>query len=152
MTEARPPQVADLAELNRLFTAWVRDGLPPRRSTPRPAQAPLARLVRRPARCPCPTPAAAARRRSCGPSRRTVTKTATVSLHGNLYQVDPALVRRTVELVFDPFDLTVLSTVRRKGRRDGDPAPHRPAPGTPRPAPDDGRPATAARAPPASTT
>ena len=38
---------------------------------------------------------------------RTVTKTATVSLHGNHhYEVDPALVGRKVELVFDPFDLT----------------------------------------------
>ena len=38
--------------------------------------------------------------------RRTVTKTATVSLHGNTYEVDPALAGRKVELVFDPFDLT----------------------------------------------
>jgi len=37
---------------------------------------------------------------------RTVTKTATVSLHGNSYEVDAALVGRRVELVFDPFDLT----------------------------------------------
>ena len=37
---------------------------------------------------------------------RRVTKTATVSLHGNSYEVDPALVGRKVELVFDPFDLT----------------------------------------------
>jgi putative transposase len=36
---------------------------------------------------------------------RTVTKTATVSLHGNQYEVDAALVGRKVELVFDPFDL-----------------------------------------------
>jgi putative transposase len=37
---------------------------------------------------------------------RTVTKTATVSLHSNQYEVDAALVGRKVELVFDPFDLT----------------------------------------------
>ena len=37
---------------------------------------------------------------------RTVTKTATVSLHGNSYEVDAALVGRKVELVFDPFDLS----------------------------------------------
>ncbi|AMC51846.1 transposase [Mycobacterium tuberculosis variant bovis BCG] len=35
-----------------------------------------------------------------------MTKTATVSLHGNRYEIDPALVGRKVELVFDPFDLT----------------------------------------------
>ena len=37
---------------------------------------------------------------------RTVTKTATVSLHGNDYEVDAALAGRKVELIFDPFDLT----------------------------------------------
>ena len=37
---------------------------------------------------------------------RTVAKTATVSLFSNSYEVDPALVGRKVELVFDPFDLT----------------------------------------------
>src|SRR5437762_13112574 len=36
---------------------------------------------------------------------RVVTKTATVSLHGNTYQVEPVLVGRKVELVFSPFDL-----------------------------------------------
>ena len=34
---------------------------------------------------------------------RMVTKTATVSLFSNSYEVDPALVRRKVELVFDPL-------------------------------------------------
>jgi len=34
---------------------------------------------------------------------RTVSKTALVSLHGNRYQVDPALARRRVELAFDPL-------------------------------------------------
>lgn len=37
-----------------------------------------------------------------------MSKTALVSLHGNRYQVDPGLVGRRVELVFDPFDLTFL--------------------------------------------
>ena len=37
---------------------------------------------------------------------RAVSKTATVSLHANSYEVDPALAGRRVELVFDPFDLT----------------------------------------------
>ena len=47
-----------------------------------------------------------------------MTKTATVSLHGNSYEVDPALVRRKVELVFDPFDLTRIEV--RSGRRGRD--------------------------------
>ena len=39
-------------------------------------------------------------------AQRKVTKTATVSLHGNTYQVDPLLAGATVELIYDPFDLT----------------------------------------------
>lgn len=47
---------------------------------------------------------------------RTVTKTATVSLHGNTYQVDGALVGRKVELVFSPFDMeTVEVRYQNKG-------------------------------------
>ena len=49
---------------------------------------------------------------------RTVTKTATVSLFSNSYEVDPALVGQKVELVFDPFDLTVIE-VRYGGRKMG---------------------------------
>jgi putative transposase len=49
---------------------------------------------------------------------RTVTKTATVSLHGNTYQVDELLTGRRVELVFDPFDLADIE-VRYGGRSFG---------------------------------
>lgn len=49
---------------------------------------------------------------------RTVTKTATVSLHSNMYEVNAALVGRRVELVFDPFDLTNIE-VRHDGRSFG---------------------------------
>ena len=44
-------------------------------------------------------------------------------MHGNRYQVDPALARRRVELVFDPFDLTVL-LVRCGGKDAGTATPH----------------------------
>ncbi|GAB3570824.1 DDE-type integrase/transposase/recombinase [Spelaeicoccus albus] len=37
---------------------------------------------------------------------RTVTKSATVSLQSNTYQVDPLLVGQRIELTYDPFDLT----------------------------------------------
>ena len=71
-------------------------------------------------------------------------KTATICLHGNGYEVDPALVGRRVELVFDPFDLT---TTRGPLRRAADgPVPHRitrhstptPGPSPPNPPPADG--------------
>lgn len=53
-----------------------------------------------------------------------MTKTATVSLHGNHYEVDAALVSRRVELVFDPFDLTDIE-VRWEGRSVGRAVPRR---------------------------
>jgi putative transposase len=40
---------------------------------------------------------------------RVVTRTATVSLEGNRYQVDPALVGRRVELRYDPEDMATLT-------------------------------------------
>jgi putative transposase len=56
--------------------------------------------------------------------QRQVTKTATVSLHGNSYEVDAALVGRRVELVFDPFDLTDIE-VRFETRSMGKAVPMR---------------------------
>ena len=49
---------------------------------------------------------------------RVVTKVATVSLWSNTYEVDPSLVGRRVELVFDPFDLANID-VRLDGRSIG---------------------------------
>jgi len=42
-------------------------------------------------------------------TQRRVTKTATVSLSGNRYSVEPGLVGRRVELRYDPEDLTVIT-------------------------------------------
>ena len=50
--------------------------------------------------------------------QRKVSKTAVVSLHGNSYEVDPALIGRRVELLFDPFDLRHIE-VRFEGRAMG---------------------------------
>jgi putative transposase len=47
-----------------------------------------------------------------------VTKTATVSLHGNTFEVDAALVGSRVEVVFDPFDLESVE-IRFQGRSMG---------------------------------
>ncbi|WP_307630813.1 Mu transposase C-terminal domain-containing protein [Streptomyces turgidiscabies] len=54
---------------------------------------------------------------------RTVTKTATVSLHGNSYEVDPSLAGIRIELLFDPVDLTDIE-VRVSGKTLGKAAPH----------------------------
>ena len=53
---------------------------------------------------------------------RTVTKTATVSLHGNTFEVDAALVGSRVEVVFDPFDMGTVE-VRFQGRSMGQGVP-----------------------------
>ena len=120
LTEERAARLKDLAELNRLFTAWVETVYHPREHS-ETGQAPLARWE---AGGPFPLPAAASLADAFRWSEwRTVTKTATVSMHGNRYQVDPGLTGRRVELVFDPFDLAVLS-VRAGGRDAGTAVPH----------------------------
>jgi putative transposase len=93
----------ELAELNRLFSAWL-EVVYHRRVHSETGQAPLERFDAGGAP-PLPTPAQL-REAFLWSEERMVTKTATVSLHGNQYEVDPALVGRKVELVFDPFDLT----------------------------------------------
>ncbi len=112
-------QVSDLAEMNRLFTAWV-ETVYHRRVHSETAAAPLARWMdAAPFPVPAPADLAEAFRWS---EHRTVSKTALVSLHGNRYQVEPALVGRKVELVFDPFDLTFLR-VRLDGQDAGTAVP-----------------------------
>jgi putative transposase len=111
--EARPP--ADLAELNRLFSAWV-ETVYHRRAQSETGQAPIERLLAgRPPMLPSP---AALHEAFLWSEVRTVTKTATVSLHGNTFEVDAALVGSRVEVVFDPFAMEAVE-VRFQGRPMG---------------------------------
>lgn len=92
----------NLDELNRLFGAWV-EGVYHHRTHSETGQTPMERfLAGAPPRLPTP---AELREAFLWAECRQVTKQAMVSLFGNRYQVDPALVGATVELVFDPFDL-----------------------------------------------
>jgi putative transposase len=92
----------ELVELNRLFSAWL-EVVYHRRVHTETGQTPLERFDS--AGAPrLPTPALL-REAFLWSQERTVTKTATVSLHGNRYEIDPALAGRKVELIFDPFDL-----------------------------------------------
>lgn len=110
-------EIADLAQLNRLFTAWVETVYHPAIHSETGA-APLRRWQQGvPDPLPRPSPAQL-REAFLWSEHRTVTKNATVSLHANLYQVDELLIGRKVELVFDPFDLTELQ-VRYGGRNFG---------------------------------
>ncbi|MDQ5839805.1 MAG: DDE-type integrase/transposase/recombinase [Chloroflexota bacterium] len=98
--------ITSLAELNALFTSWVQM-VYHRTVHSTTGMTPLARWDagwenRRPDRRD-PDVIAEAFRWSV---TRKVTKTATVSLQGNTYQVDPMLAGTRIELVYDPFDLT----------------------------------------------
>jgi len=113
--DARSTEVAGLVEMNRLFAAWVETAYH-RRVHSETKTAPLERFV---AGGPfiIPTPAQL-HEAFLWSEQRNVTKTATVSLHGNTFEVDAALVGRRVECVFDPFDLTSIE-VRYQGRHMG---------------------------------
>jgi putative transposase len=113
--------VGDLARLNELFAGWV-ETVYHARVHSETGQAPLARfLAAGPPTLPTPQRLHEAFLWS---EQRRVTKTATLSLHGNTYEVDAALVGRQVEVVFDPFDLTSLE-IRYQGRSMGLAVPHR---------------------------
>jgi putative transposase len=113
--------VGSLTELNSLFTAWVEQVYHQRIHT-ETGMAPLTRFLA--AGPPVPTPADLLAEAFRWGEWRTVTKTATVSLQGNHYQVDAALAGSKVELVFDPFDLSDID-VRHHGRPVGKAVPFR---------------------------
>jgi len=112
--------VTDLTELNELFTAWV-ETVYHHRVHSETGDKPLARfLAAGPPDLPTPALLVEAFKWS---HQRTVTKTATISLHANTYQVDASLIGRKIEVIFDPMDLTKLE-VRYQGRPMGQAVPH----------------------------
>ncbi len=125
LTAAGLDHAAALMELNRLFTAWVEVEYH-RRVHTETGQTPLQRWeagwIRLGRTAAMPT-AADLTEAFLWSEYRTVTKTATVSLHGNTYQVQAVLAGRKVELVFSPFDLEKLQ-VRYDGTSYGPAVPH----------------------------
>ena len=114
ITESGPvgSVIGSLDELNGLFGSWV-EMVYHQQVHSATGQTPIARwdagwATRRPDHRDQTVIAEAFR----WSATRTVTKSATVSLQSNTYQVDPALVGTRVELVYDPFDLTGTITVR----------------------------------------
>lgn len=114
-------ELDDMTQLNSLFTAWV-ETVYHRRVHSETGQSPLERFTA--GKPPTPATPAQLREAFLWSEWRTVTKTATVNLNGNLYEVDTALVGRRVEMVFDPFDLTDIE-VRFQGRPMGRAIPHK---------------------------
>ena len=113
--------VASLAELNELFTAWV-EVVYHQAVHSETKATPLERF-NAPGPPVLPTPQDL-HEAFLWSEHRAVTKTATVSLHGNAFEVDAALVGQRCELVFDPFDLTDID-VRYQGRAMGKAVPVR---------------------------
>ncbi|TVS74569.1 DDE-type integrase/transposase/recombinase, partial [Mycobacterium helveticum] len=114
-----------LLELNRLFMAWVETEYH-RRVHTETGQPPLDRWGAgwdRVGRTPAIPSADDLTEAFLWSEYRVVTKTATVSLHANTYQVDAGLVGRKVELVFSPFDLEAVE-VRYRDKSFGKALPH----------------------------
>lgn len=106
LLEAETVGIASFAELNERFMAWAESVVNCRvhRET---GATPIARFGARGApRAAEPALLAEAFRWS---TQRRVATTATVSLVGNRYSVEPALVGRRVELRYDPEDMSVIS-------------------------------------------
>jgi len=111
--EARLP--ADVAELNRRFAAWV-ETVYHRRVHTETGEAPIDRLLA--GGVPALPTQDVLHEAFLWSEVRLVTKTATVSLHSNTFEVDAALVGSRVEVVFDPFDLESVE-IRFQGRSMG---------------------------------
>ena len=115
LVEAARSDIGTVARLNELFSAWVETVYHHATHT-ETQMTPLERFAAR--GTPKYPTAAQLHEAFLWSETRTVTKTATVALFANTYEVDAALVGRKVELVFDPFDLTDIE-VRWNGRPMG---------------------------------
>lgn len=138
LLEAEAVGIESFEELNDRFTAWS-EQVCNTRVHAETRVTPLARYLSEPARRADPALLREAFRWSV---QRQVTRTAQVSLAGNHYSVEPALVGRRVELRFDPEDLSRIE-VYYEGRSWGAAAPfvlgrhvHRQVPAAAPPAPE----------------
>jgi putative transposase len=113
--------IADLAEMNRLFQAWLETAYHQAVHS-ETGEAPAARWEKAtPQERAIPEPALL-REAFLWSERRKADKTALVRLHGNVYQIDAWLAGRMVELLFSPFDLDRIE-VRLAGKPAGTAVP-----------------------------
>ena len=121
VVELAHTNVEGIDELNRLFSAWV-ESVYHRTTHSETGQTPLERFLAGGA--PVPLTPERLGQAFLWAERRQVTKTAEITLFGNRYEVDTALVGERIEAVFDPFDLTHIE-VRFAGRPMGVAVPRR---------------------------
>jgi putative transposase len=114
-------EIADLAEMNRLFRAWL-ETVYHRAVHSETGEAPAARWEKATAAERAVPEPALLREAFLWSVRRKADKTALVKMHGNVYQVDAWLAGRVVELLFDPFDLDRIE-VRLGGKPAGTAVP-----------------------------
>ena len=104
LLEAEHSGIESFAQLNDRFTAWAEEVCNTRVHAETKVT-PISRFLSETARRADPALLREAFRWSAS---RTVTRTAQISLAGNRYSVEPALVGRRIELRFDPEDLSAL--------------------------------------------
>jgi transposase InsO family protein len=99
--------ITSLAQLNQSLLAWL-EVVYHRKLHAETGQAPLERYRQDPAPATRPVDPTTLRQAFLHRDQRTVTKTATFSFQSNRYRVPDYLRGQTIQLRYDPFDLTQL--------------------------------------------
>jgi transposase InsO family protein len=107
LPELAHSSVSSLRQLNQSLLAWVEVVYHPKLHT-ETGQAPLERLRQDPAPTTRPVDPEELRQAFLHRATRKVTKTATFSFHNNRYRVPDYLRGQTLQLRYDPFDLTQI--------------------------------------------
>lgn len=115
LVELEGKKLSGVSQLEAYFQAWV-ESVYHRAIHSETGQSPLERFLA--AGAPAGVEQARLREAFLWSEARTVSKTATVSLHENTYEVDPELAGFRVELLFDPLELQEIE-VRLHGRSAG---------------------------------
>jgi transposase InsO family protein len=107
LPELAHSSVTTLRQLNESLLAWI-EVVYHTKCHSETGQAPLERFRQEPASSTRPVDPEELRQAFLHRDRRKVTKTATFSFHNNRYRVPAYLRGQTVELRYDPFDLTQI--------------------------------------------
>jgi hypothetical protein len=107
LPELQRSSVTSLAQLNESLLAWL-EVLYHRKLHSEIGQAPLERYRQDPTPATRPVEPTTLRQAFLHRDQRQVTKTATISFQGNRYRVPDYLRGRSIELRYDPFDLSQL--------------------------------------------